>query len=205
MIEIEIKNIKLKFKANNKVFSPTNVDKGTIEMLSQVEFTSNDKVLDLGCGYGVVGILASKLIGCQNVIMSDISETAILLSKKNAQINNIENAKIIKSDGLNNIEDNDFTLILSNPPYHADFSVPKQFIEKGYKKLVLGGKLYMVTKRKDWYKNKLTSVFGGVKVIESNGYYIFIAEKRSKDISKQKVKPNKNSLSKKLKRKYKSV
>ncbi|MDE6032167.1 MAG: methyltransferase, partial [Oscillospiraceae bacterium] len=89
-----------------------------------------------------------------------------------------------------------------NPPYHADFSVPKSFIEIGFEKLAIGGKLVMVTKRLDWYKNKLTSVFGGVKVREVNGYYVFIAEKRS-NIIKKKSKPVKK-LSRKLERKKRS-
>lgn len=199
MITAEIKGIPLIFETDDKVFSPSSVDLGTLSMLSQVEFKSTDKVLDLGCGYGVVGILAGKLIGAENVIMCDISEDAIRLSKINAAKNNVENLKIIQSNGFENIEGSDFTLILSNPPYHADFSVPKHFIEAGFKKLALGGRMVMVTKRKDWYKNKLASVFGGVKVVEVNGYYIFIAEKRSSYVPrKQKAI---NHLSKKLQRK----
>ncbi len=56
------------------------------------------------------------------------------------------NIRIRVRDVYNNIEKGDFTRILSNPPYHVDFSVPKYFIEVGYKKLVIGGKLIMVTK-----------------------------------------------------------
>lgn len=63
----------------------------------------------------------------------------------------------------------------------------------------MSGKLIMVTKRLDWYKNKLTSVFGGVRVYEINGYYVFVAEKRRQAI-KEKVKAA-NNLSKKLQRK----
>ncbi len=199
MITAEIKGISLEFETNDKVFSPASIDLGTLSMLSQIDFKSTDKVLDLGCGYGIVGILASKLIGAKNVTMCDISDDAILLSKINADKNDIDNLKIIQSNGLENISDNDFTLILSNPPYHVDFTVPKHFIEASFKKLVIGGKMVMVTKRKDWYKNKLTSIFGGVKVIEINGYYVFIAEKRSSYIpKKQKVT---NYLSKKIQRK----
>ncbi|WP_408605614.1 methyltransferase [Bariatricus massiliensis] len=61
------------------------------------------------------------------------------------------------SDGFRNVPDNDFTLILSNPPYHTDFSVPKHFIEVGFKKLVIGGKLIMVTKRIA-QKNRRTTI-----------------------------------------------
>lgn len=120
---------------------------------------------------------------------------------KNAVINGVPDIKIRLSDGYQNVEENNFTLILSNPPYHADFSVPKKFIESGFSKLAMGGKLVMVTKRLDWYKNKLSSVFGSVKVRERDGYYVFIAEKRSQVI-KKKSKPARR-LSKKLQRKQK--
>jgi len=59
----------------------------------------------------------------------------------------------------------------------------------------------MVTNRKEWYMNKLKAVFGGVKVIEANGYFVFIAEKRIKNPNVKKI--NENQLSKKLQRKYK--
>ncbi len=199
MITAEIKGISLEFETNDKVFSPSSIDLGTLSMLSQIDFNSTDKVLDLGCGYGIVGILAGKLIGADHITMCDLSEDAISLSKINAARNNLDDLKIIQSNGLENITDGDFTLILSNPPYHVDFTVPKQFIEAGFKKLVVGGKMVMVTKRKDWYKNKLTSVFGGVKVIETNGYYVFIAEKRSSYIPKKQKDTNR--LSKKIQRK----
>jgi 16S rRNA (guanine1207-N2)-methyltransferase len=148
-------------------------------MLSVAEFTADDKVLDLGCGYGVAGITAAKIIGEQNVIMSDIQEKAITISRENAIINKVGGIKIILSDGFKNIRDTNFSVILSNPPYNADFSVPKHFIEKGFNRLKIGGMMYMVTRRRDWYKNKLTATFGGVKIFETGGYFIFCAEKRN--------------------------
>jgi len=199
MISARIKDVDMVFETVPSVFSPHSIDTGTLAMLSVVDFLPHDKVLDLGCGYGVVGILAGKLIGEENVIMCDVSEQAIESAAMNLRLNNVPEISIRLSDGYKNIAETDFTLILSNPPYHADFSVPKHFIEVGFKKLVLGGKLVMVTKRLDWYKNKLTSVFGGVKIHEINGYYVFVAEKR---ISAQNEKEKTtNSLSKKLQRK----
>lgn len=188
VIEFNFLEQEFKFFTNDKVFSPKAVDKGTMAMLSVVTFSENDKVLDLGCGYGVVGIIAASLIGAENVVMCDISDVAVELAKKNMVMNNVDKAQIFISDGLSNINDTDFTLILSNPPYHTDFSVPKAFIEKGYKKLTYGGKMYMVTKRKEWYKNKFISVFGGVKIFEINGYYVFMAEKLHRENKKYKMK-----------------
>ena len=181
-------------------FSPGSIDKGTMFMLSKVQVTAKDKVLDLGCGYGVVGVYVAKQIGGDHVVMSDVSEEALELTSGNLERNGLEKVRVVKSDGLKDIPDNDFTLILSNPPYHTDFSVAKGFIEEGYKKLVPDGKLVMVTKRLTWYKNKLTSVFGGVKVFEQDGYYVFVAEKRIGQ--RKKETKNKQVLSKKLQRKY---
>ena len=187
-------------ETGNYYFSPKGVDKGTRFLLSKVQVTEKDKVLDLGCGYGVVGITIAKQIGGEHVVMSDVSEEALLLTDANLKLNKLEQVRVVKSNGLKEISDRDFTLILSNPPYHADFSVAKAFIEDGYKRLVFGGKLLMVTKRLPWYQNKLTSVFGGVKVFEQDGYYVFVAEKRKR--IERKPERKKKELSKKLMRKY---
>ncbi|KLI25990.1 class I SAM-dependent methyltransferase [Brachyspira hyodysenteriae] len=210
-IEIAIKNIDLKFTSNDKLFSPKNIDIGTLSMINEINFEDENKILDLGCGYGVVGILAAKIIGEDKVVMCDIDAEAVEISKHNDVLNNVSNINIIQSDGLRNIIDNDFSMILSNPPYHTDFYVAKHFIESGFYKLALNGKFVMVTKRLDWYKNKLSSVFGGVKVKEINGYYIFISEKRnmidSNKIKKKLKKENREILksmkSNKSKKNYK--
>lgn len=199
MISTTIKNVNLQFETDSSNFSPNEIDTGTLAMLSVANFAEGDKILDLGCGYGVVGILAARLIGQERIIMCDISESAVKQAKINAALNQVPNIDIRLSDGLRNVPEHDFTYILSNPPYHADFSVPKHFIEAGFQKLTLGGKFIMVTKRLDWYKNKLTAVFGGVKINTINGYYVFIAEKRNR-VFKEKEK-NVSKLSKKLQRK----
>lgn len=199
MISAEIKNVSLKFETDPSNFSPNSIDVGTLAMLSAVEFSPDDKILDMGCGYGVVGILAAKLIGQGNVTMCDISESAVKQAKINAELNGVPDIDIKISDGFSEICDNDFTMILSNPPYHADFSVPKHFIEVGFRKLAVGGKMVMVTKRLDWYKNKLASVFGGVRVREIDGYYVFISEKRVERVPKKEKAAGK--LSKKLRKK----
>ncbi len=148
-------------------------------------------MLDLGCGYGIVGVFLAKVIGSTNVVMTDIDERAIELSRENIVLNDVHGIRLYQSDGFENITENDFTMILSNPPYHADFSVPKEFIQKGFNRLTVGGKMYMVTKRKDWYKNKLISIFGGVKIWEIDGYYVFMAMKKDTSYAKTKKKNKK--------------
>ncbi len=188
LLETTIKGVSLQFKTQDGVFSPSTIDKGTLAMLSEVDFAAGDKVLDLGCGYGIVGVLAAKLIGSQNVVMIDNNPLAIRLAQENAVRNGVAEVRVCQSDGFSQFSETGFTKILSNPPYHTDFSVAKGFIEKGFNRLVLHGKMYMVTKRKDWYKNKLISIFGGVRVEEVDGYYVFCAEKRSNEYAKKKIR-----------------
>lgn len=178
IIKVRIKNIDMKFKVEPELFSPKGIDKGTLAMLSVMDFGRGDKVLDLGCGYGVVGVLAAKIIGASNVVMVDKMNAAVKCAKENSILNGVPGIKVYESDGVKDLPEKDFTLILSNPPYHADFNVPKEFIEKGFNRLVIGGRMYMVTKRKEWYKNKLIAIFGGVKIWQVEDYFVFMAVKK---------------------------
>lgn len=185
MVEVELNGIAMKFITAPSLFSPNGLDAGTKAMLLCVNFSQGDKVLDLGCGYGIVGIYAALLIGAQRVTMADIDETAVAVARENARLNDVPDIRIFQSDGFQNIGDAGYTVIVSNPPYHTDFSVAKRFIEKGFNRLAIGGRMVMVTKRKEWYKNKFTAIFGGVSVKEIDGYFVFTAEKRSPSYAKK--------------------
>jgi 16S rRNA (guanine1207-N2)-methyltransferase len=187
MISTVINGVSLNFITRPGLFSPSKPDSGTLALLSRAVIRPSDRVFDLGCGYGLAGIYAAKLIGGKNVTMSDIDPAAVETARENARLNNVPEVNILLSDGFDAVDAAGFTLILSNPPYQTDFKVAKRFIEKGFNRLAPGGKLMMVTKRLDWYKNKLTSVFGGVKVDSVDGYYVFTAEKRGISYANKKA------------------
>lgn len=168
------------------LFSPGRLDAGTAAMLSCAEFLPGLRVLDLGCGAGVVGILAAKKCGAKNVVLTDIDEAAVDIAWENAAENGVDDVQIVRSDGFRDLDEAGFDLILTNPPYQSDFSVAKHFIEKGFNRLVLGGKMLMVTKRREWYRNKFTAIFGGVRVREIDGYFVFEAEKRRPQYAKHR-------------------
>lgn len=182
MIEADINGQKLVFETSPEVFSPKAVDRGTLMMLEAAApyFAPGVKVLDIGCGYGAVGIYVAMLCGPENVTMSDICPVSAELAAHNAELNGVSGVEIILGEGFSGIKGAGYGLILSNPPYHADFSVPKEFIEKGFNRLAVGGRMFMVTKRGEWYKNKFKAVFGGVSVSNSGGYFVFMAEKRER-------------------------
>jgi 16S rRNA (guanine1207-N2)-methyltransferase len=102
------------------------------------------------------------------------------IARKNALRNGVGGVKIVLSDGFRALDEAGFDLILSNPPYQSDFSVAKHFIEKGFNRLGPGGRMVMVTRRREWYRNKLIAIFGGVKIQEVDGYFVFEAQRRSR-------------------------
>jgi 16S rRNA (guanine1207-N2)-methyltransferase len=161
------------------LFSQSGVDAGTLAMLSCVDFRPDDKVLDLGCGYGVVGIVAAKTARPENVFLVDIDPVAVGAAATNVASNGTAGAVVVRSDGFRDFHETGFTKILSNPSYHADFAVPKHFIEKGFNRLVVGGAMFMVTKRELWYRRKLEAIFGGVRVRQIGDYFVFEALKKA--------------------------
>jgi 16S rRNA (guanine1207-N2)-methyltransferase len=180
-------------KASDRMFSPRFPDKGTAAMLAVCPFGPADNILDLGCGTGIVGL--SAITAGARATMCDIDPEAVRFAVENAK-NNLSEAELTRlacvvSDGFDNVPDRTFTKILSNPPYHTDFSIAKKFIEGAFDHLVLGGELYMVTKRLDWYRNKIVSVFGGVRITESDGYYVFRAEKRDEARRRHEIRHRK--------------
>lgn len=161
------------------LFSQSSVDAGTLAMLACVTFSPDDRVLDLGCGYGVVGIVAARTARPENVFLVDIDPVAVGAATTNVASNGAAGASVVLSDGFRDFRETGFTKILSNPPYHADFAVPKHFIEKGFNRLAIGGSLFMVTKRELWYRRKLEAIFGGVRVRTIDGYFVFEAVKKA--------------------------
>jgi len=184
-IQAVIAGTRLELETAPSLFSPKAVDQGSLFLLSQVALQSTDKVLDLGCGYGVMGIYAAKRCQPEEVYMIDNDPLAVELATINANMNEVSTAHVQCSNGFANFRETDFTKILCNPPYHTDFSVAKHFIEKGFNRLVIGGEMWMVTKRETWYRNKLTSIFGGVRLFEQDSYFVFRAIKKQAAYAKR--------------------
>jgi 16S rRNA (guanine1207-N2)-methyltransferase len=177
MLDVTIGAVTLRLQTEPGLFSPQRADAGTLAMLSLITFEPQDKVLDLGCGYGLVGILAANHVSPERVIMVDNDPRAVAVARCNADANGVPGVTVGLHDGFRGMPETQFTKIISNPPYHVDFSVPKHFIEKGFNRLALGGTMWMVTKRRDWYRNKLSAIFGGCRVHEVDGYCVFEATK----------------------------
>ena len=147
--------------------------------------------LDLCTGSGAIALALRHECPFAQVSASDASAEALSLARENARRLGLS-VDFFAGDLFDAVGERRFDLILSNPPYQSDFSVAKRFIEKGFNRLKVGGRMMMVTKRLDWYRNRLRAVFGGVRVEQVDGYFVFTAERRSLSYASAAKKARKN-------------
>lgn len=165
-----------RFETVAGIFSPRGVDPGTALMLEALlPQVAGRRLLDLGCGAGVVGVAAAQQGA--DALAVDISARALRITAQNAAANGVALA-VRPSDGLADLGDERFDLIATNPPFHEDFGVARRFVEGAHERLALGGSLYLVVRRAGWYAQKLRAVFGGYRLVERDGYSLFVAERR---------------------------
>ena len=181
IINYEIKNEKFEFLTDNGVFSKTKVDFGTDVMLrtflNENKKLENIRILDIGCGYGVVSVVLKRFFEKAKILSTDVNERALELTKENIQKNNrTDDFEVRKSFVFDNISEN-FDVILSNPPIRAGKQVIFEIYEKSFFHLNKNGEFYCVIQTKHGAKStkkKLEELFGNCTtlVIEA-GYRIF--------------------------------
>ena len=165
------------------LFSPGGLDEGSRFMLEEAAIPTGARVLDLGCGWGVVGIVAS-LLGAGEVLYIDDDMAAVMATQRNLQKNNLAGSVFHSHDP--HMLPGTFDVILTNPPYHTDFGVAKTFLEFAARRLRPGGWLYVVVRRRGWYENKIKALFGGCRIASRAEYWLLSA--RQSDVKKARVK-----------------
>ncbi|MEL0539225.1 class I SAM-dependent methyltransferase [Staphylococcus debuckii] len=133
-------------------------------------------IIDVGCGYGPIGLMIAKVSPHHKVILLDVNHRALELAKENSEKNHIDNVVIQESDGLAEIPDDSADMIVTNPPIRAGKSVVHGILEDAYSKLKKDGELYVVIQKKQGMpsaKKKMEVVFGNVTTLtKDKGYYI---------------------------------
>lgn len=166
------------FLTDSGVFSKKMVDYGSQVLLSTLDFEKGKTLLDLGCGYGPLGISLAKVQGVKPT-MVDVNNRAIDLAKQNAQKNGVE-ADIFQSDIYEKVNGT-FDYIISNPPIRAGKQVVHTIISESINYLKVGGNLTIVIQKKQGApsaKAKMEEVFGNVEILKRDkGYYILRSEK----------------------------
>ena len=178
-IRQRIIGINFEFYTSSGIFSKDAVDKGTLALAENMAVIENDKVLDMGCGIGILGIVAAKSFKAK-VTMSDINQRAVMLSEKNTELNKVD-AKILQGNLYEKIKDRDFDVIVSNVPQNAGKEVCFSIIEQSINHLKKNGTLQIVSrpnKGGKTYAKKMQEVFGNVQEIgRKSGSSVYLSVK----------------------------
>lgn len=171
--EISIENQKFIFNTDNGVFSKGELDYGSFLLIKNVLPIVSGKVLDLGCGYGVIGCIVNKVTNSE-VLMVDINKRAVHLANMNIRENHLTNVSAIVSDGLNEVHDK-FNYIVSNPPIRVGKEILYHLVYSCKEKLLPNGEIYLVIRKQQGansFMEDMKKEFD-VKVIDkSKGFFI---------------------------------
>lgn len=182
IIDYQINNIDLKFTTDAGVFSKMRVDYGSgvlIKQMAEVDFPSSN-ILDVGAGYGPIGLFAAKFWPEQTVDLVDVNERGLNLAAQNAEVNDITNVNIYKSDVYDEVpSERKFGLIVTNPPIRAGKKVVSSILAGAKDHLVEDGVLLVVIQKKQGEpsaRKLLKETFGNCTIlIRDKGYYVLQA------------------------------
>ncbi|MEW9032466.1 MAG: class I SAM-dependent methyltransferase [Planifilum fimeticola] len=181
-IAARLKGFEFRFWTDAGVFSKQGIDFGTRLLIETVQLPEAAEILDLGCGYGPVGIVCAKADPSCRVTMVDVNRRALLLAERNARLNGVSGrVTILESDGLRALSDRLFDAALINPPIRAGKAVVYRLFAESAEHLRPGGSLWVVIRKKqgaESAKRELEKHFRNVSRVEQKkGYWILRADR----------------------------
>lgn len=178
VIKFTIKGRIIELASSGGVFSKEKVDLGTQVLLASLELPDRGALLDLGCGYGAIGITIAKLRPGIKVTMADVNPIAVKLATQNIERNAVDNASAVISDLYSGLGGARFDMIVSNPPLAAGYAVIFPMIEGAFNSLNPCGRLVLVLRKGiNAIPKRMEEVFGNVTLVSRrSGYRVFMSE-----------------------------
>ncbi len=167
------------FETESSLFSPNQLDSGSRLLLDSIAIPENAKsILDIGCGYGAIGIILAKLHPDKFVFLIDNDPIAFATAKKNVELNGLKNAKIFKSDVTYSTLPQKFDVALSNPPWSKNVSVNPALVKFAFENLNTNGIFASVINKSFCLQDEMEKVFGNVKMLcEESLFKILLSKK----------------------------
>jgi 16S rRNA (guanine1207-N2)-methyltransferase len=164
------------------VFSYDHLDEASLLLLDNLRILAGSHVLDLGCGYGILGLYAAQA-GAAQVDLLDDNQLAVACTRRNILRHGLEQANAVPSDAASLAANPPYQFILTNPPFHTgkavDYAVTQAFIEQSFPLLAPGGQFWMVANRFIRYEALLDRVFGNSRlIVETPKYQVWLALRR---------------------------
>ncbi len=166
--ETKLRGFELTFTTTWGLFSPKTVDAGTHLLIDYLEIDNGSICLDLGCGYGAIGITMAKCSPTANVYMVDKDFVAVEYARKNVIQNNLNNCQVLLSNGFSHLNDLQFDVIVSNLPANVGKKLLQIFFSHAKKHLRHNGKIYVVTISglREFVKRNFMEIFGNYQKIK---------------------------------------
>ncbi len=163
----------LKFHTTWGLFSPKGVDEGSRLLLDLMEIKEDDDSIDLGCGYGPLGLTMAKLAPKGKHLLVDKDFVAIEYSQMNARLNRLDNTEVFLSNGFNQVGDRRFDLIVSNLPAKTGKELYYLYFYDALARLNPGGRIYVVTISglRKFVGRAFKEVFGNYKKVKQGKVY----------------------------------
>ena len=167
----------LRFATDSGVFSRTELDRGSEELLAALPDPLQGAVLDMGCGYGALGVAVAAAYPACDVLMADVNRRAVELAERNARANGVS-ARAIESDGYAALAGRRFDWILSNPPIRAGKRVIYRMFYDAAETLAPGGRMALVIRKQQGAESALRYLRRLYRQAEvaarKGGYHVFI-------------------------------
>lgn len=164
----ELRGTSLTFSATWGLFSPKAIDAGTHLLIEHLDIREGDICLDLGCGYGAIGVTLAKCTQAATVYMVDKDFVAIDYARKNVEQNRLQNCHVLLSNGFSHLPDIQFDLIASNLPANVGKELLQIFLTDAKQHLKPNGRLYVVTISglRVFIKRNFLSIFGNYQKVK---------------------------------------
>jgi 16S rRNA (guanine1207-N2)-methyltransferase len=174
-IEVCVRGYCFKFITASGVFSFGKLDRGTELLIENMVLQPGWRVLDLGCGYGPIGIVASRF--ADYVVMTDVNRRALSVTRKNLKINGIRNAEVRWGSLYEPVRGERFDSIITNPPVHAGKEVLREIVINAPRHLNDGGLLQLVIKTRQgarFIRSLMEETFSEVRgLAKGSGYRVY--------------------------------
>jgi 16S rRNA (guanine1207-N2)-methyltransferase len=176
-----LRGCEFNFRTTWGLFNPKRIDLGSRLLIDYVEAAPNANCLDIGCGYGPIGLALAKMCPEGQIHMVDKDFVAVDYAQKNAELNDLKNCHIYLSNGLSHVpEDLRFDRVVSNLPAKVGNELLSLFLHDARARLLPGGRLYVVTIAglKNYIKRNFREIFGNFDKVKQRGtYLVSMAEK----------------------------
>jgi 16S rRNA (guanine1207-N2)-methyltransferase len=179
LIHERVRDFDLRLMTQPGLFSDDAIDPGTMLLIETMRVSPTAKVVDLGCGYGVIGIVAAKLATRGRVTLVDSDIRATRLTQRNLELNGVANAEVVLGDGVHDLPAKaKYDVVVSNPPTHSGREVLGDFVAGAYHVLRPRGQLYVVVNRLLSLRREIQGVFGNEAIVaRSKGFIVSRAVK----------------------------